>query len=257
MASKPNITQLVTDFQKQMDELYQHIDVALWIWDDRKLSAARGMVPLDTPNLDRIYENTLVEAVVSWQYFAVKWVTYAIASDPSVLRQKVESARPASFDVTNSIKVQLGPQHLPNRLTIAGVETMLTPQRGWFSVNEKPDWDRYTGMMGSRYQTAARKLTADDHLVLDLCPHLRNVAAHKSDESVAGLTKMVTSPALVSWDVKSARKNPKLSRQRGIARDKLGRYLVAEQKNPYEGRQNTRLAFLLGYMKRTAGKLNP
>lgn len=257
MARRPNITQLVTDFQEQMDELYQHIDVALWIWDDRKASAARGLVPLDTPNLHRIYENTLVEAVVSWQDFAAKWVTYAIACDASVLRSKMETVRPAAFDLTGKVKIQLAPQPLPSVVTVKYLEAMLADHRGFFSVNEKSAWDRYVGLMENRYATAARKLTADDHLLLELCRQLRNVSAHRSSESVKSLTQVVTSAELQKWDEKSAKKYPKLSRQRGIAANKLGLYLAAEQENPYEGRQNTRLAFLLGYMKRAAGKLYP
>ena len=71
MPNKPNMAKLIDDFQQQMDALYVHVDVALYLWDDRKKMRAAGFeTTLETKHLELIYESSLVQAVVAWQLFA-------------------------------------------------------------------------------------------------------------------------------------------------------------------------------------------
>lgn len=111
--------------------------------------------------------------------------------------------------------------------------------------------------MGPKFARLASNLKPDDHLVIELCRLMRNVSAHRSDESVKALKNKVTSPELARLDKKGGTGLPTLSRKTGISAEKLGYYLATERKNPVPGRRNTRLAPLLDFLASSAEKLRP
>lgn len=251
--SKPNIDALIDNYQGQINDFYTHIDAALNVWDQRKEMSAQGFPTLETSDLEHIYESALVKAVVSWQGLAANWVVAAVAHDSSELRDKIGDAKRPGLKVAGNVQVFVEPKGLAVHSSVETIRSLLESGGRHLSVSEKSDWTNYSKVLAPQFQRRVASLTADDHLIIKLCTALRNGAAHRSPGSIAKLKTVLASDEIRALD---ARSKPMVLARSGITAAGIGHYLAVEMSNPYgEGRQNTRLAYLLGALRRMSEKL--
>lgn len=251
--SKPNIDALIDNYQGQINDFYTHIDAALNVWDQRKEMSAQGFPTLETSDLEHIYESALVKAVVSWQGLAANWVVAALAHDSSELRDKIGGGKRAGLNVSRNVQVFVEPKRLAVHSSLETIRSLLEAEGRYLSVNTKKSWSSYSKVLAPQFQRKVAALTEDDHLVIELCTALRNGAAHRSAESIAKLKTVLASDEIRALD---GRSKPMVLARSGITAAGIGHYLAVEMKNPYgEGRQNTRLAYLLGALRRMSEKL--
>lgn len=253
MANKPNIPELIKRYEENINSIYRHIDVCLNLWDQRKTITAvndkydLSLEAMDTSNLRHIYESSLVSAVVAWQSFASDWIVAAIAHDPSMLNQKLTASNSVSAKV-GSLTLNVQPASIGKRLSTEKVRSLLErpSNNNYLAVNYKSDWQKYQNVLSPHYVDLVNRMTAEDFALLDLCTLIRNQSAHGSAESKKRLGRHLSGDPLKKLE---AVDGVSLSKPHGI--NDLGYYLAAEMENPFgPGRQNTRLAYLLGKLRR-------
>lgn len=255
MVNKPNIDKLIDRYQEQINEQYSHIESCLYTWADRKPIIQAGFHALDTINLEYVYESALVSAVTAWQSFSADWVVAALTNDSSVLRQKLAANQRLVRVTVGSAAVFRPAAELrkhPAQWEVRGL--LEQPSEGsYLSVNYQSHWGKFKNLMGPDYVAKVDSLTANDFTFIEFCTKLRNMSAHRSDESYTKVKEAVTGPQIRKID---REEKVKLARDNGIRRGKVGHYLAAEMRNPYGGgRQNTRLAFMLGRLRRVSERL--
>lgn len=244
---------LIQSYEDKINSIYWHTDVCLNLWDQRKkvtnLNAKHGLTleVMDTANLEDIYESALVSAVVVWQSFAADWIVAAIVHDPSKLNEKLASVDLAKAQV-GGFNLHVEPAKLRKNLNAAKVRQLLErpASNQYLRVNYESDWKKYQNLLAPQFRTKVNNLKEEDYAFLNLCTLIRNQSAHGSSESKKRVAEFLKDPTL-----KKLERADKVSLSKNHSLSKLGFYLAAEMPNPFgKDRQNTRLAYLLGKLRR-------
>ncbi|MFW0797810.1 hypothetical protein AAFP30_28680 [Gordonia sp. CPCC 205515] len=230
MPNKPKIDLLIDNFQGQVDELYQHIDAVLWVWGDRKKMESAGFPVLDDRNLERVYESSLVEAVVAWQLFVADWFRMALVRDSSVLRKSLSEVNRRPELKVRGVRLFPEMKPLTAHPSMESIAALIESQGQFFDVNSQSAWRAYSKLLAPGYATRAGKLTKDDFLVVELCRRLRNASAHRSSPSLMSVREMITGNELKDFDRRHGKVS--LSREHGLTERGIGRYLAAEMACP-------------------------
>lgn len=227
MVNKPDIDKLVDRYQDQINEQFWHINACLNIWDSRKKMTRQGFPTLETENLERVYESSLVSAVTAWQLFASDWLVAALAHDSSVLQAAIGGAKKYRLDL-GSTTIFRQPAPIKKHLSVREVRDLLEkPETGsYVTVNYESHWRKYRKLLGPEFAVKVDSLTQEDYLFIELCTCLRNMSAHRSDEAVSRVRTVLTGGALQQFD---QLEQVSLSLDRGISRDRAGHYLAAEE----------------------------
>lgn len=253
MPNKPNMDKLIDQFQQQMDDLYVHADVALYLWDDRKKMKTAGFeTTLETRHLELIYESSLVQAVVAWQLFASRWITDALVHDSSVLADELAKHDRAELSIARGVRVYPQVKELAAHSSRETITRLLEKDAKFLTVNYEKHWLRYADILAPKFRDKVKRMKHHEQfLIILLTAKLRNASAHRSPSALEELKTVLLDPDLGRFD---KRHKVSLAKSRGVTAQGVGHYLAAEMSNPYDG-SNTRLQYLLGYLKRITDEL--
>ncbi|AZZ83949.1 hypothetical protein C5O27_22500 (plasmid) [Gordonia alkanivorans] len=230
---------LINQFQQQMDDLYVHADVALYLWDDRKKMKAAGFeTTLETKHLELIDESSLVQAVVAWQLFASRWITDALVHDTSVLASELAKHDRAELSIARGVRVYPQVKELAAHSSRETIARFLEKDAKFLTVNYEKHWLRYSDILAPTFRDRVKRLKHHEHyLIILLTAKLRNASAHRSPSALAELKSVLIDPDLGRFD---KRHKVALGKSTGVTAQGIGHYLASEMANPYGG-SNTRL----------------